>query len=105
MPKVNIHITNGRSMPNKKRLFPCNLVAGVFAPAAGRQLIDSVGCQWSFKAYQLLPSVRGNSLVELGRFAEAQAQFQRVSWCKRLFDERIGFPWEGQSASSVIVVG
>jgi RNA polymerase sigma factor (sigma-70 family) len=29
-----------------------------------------------------LPSVRGNSLFELGRFAEAQAQFQRVSWCR-----------------------
>lgn len=54
-------------------------VAMAFGPAAGLELIDTLTSEPSLKAYHLLPSVRGDFLFKLGRFAEAQAEFQRAA--------------------------
>ena len=54
-------------------------VAMAFGPAAGLELIDTLASEPSLKAYHLLPSVRGDFLFKLGRFAEAQAEFERAA--------------------------
>jgi predicted RNA polymerase sigma factor len=48
-------------------------------PAAGLELIDALTTEPSLKAYHLLPSVRGDFLFKLGRFNEAQAEFERAA--------------------------
>lgn len=48
-------------------------------PAAGLELIDTLASDPSLKAYHLLPSVRGDFLFKLGRFADAQAEFERAA--------------------------
>ena len=54
-------------------------VAMAFGPSAGLELIDTLTSEPSLKAYHLLPSVRGDFLFKLGRFTEAQAEFQRAA--------------------------
>jgi RNA polymerase sigma factor (sigma-70 family) len=57
-------------------------------PAAGLELLDSLVADGSLKAYHLLPSVRGDFLFKLGRFAEAQAEFTRAASLTRNGRER-----------------
>jgi RNA polymerase sigma factor (sigma-70 family) len=54
-------------------------VAMAFGPSAGLEIIDAIASEPSLKAYHLLPSVRGDFLFKLGRFAEALAEFQRAA--------------------------
>ena len=54
-------------------------VAMAFGPAAGLEIIDAIASEPSLKSYHLLPSVRGDFLFKLGRFAEALAEFQRAA--------------------------
>ena len=54
-------------------------LAMAFGPAAGLELTDRLAAEPSLKAYHLLPSVRGDFLFKLGRFAEAQAEFERAA--------------------------
>ena len=63
-------------------------LAMAFGPAAGLELIDKIGSEPSLKAYHLLPSVRGDFLFKLGRFAEAQAEFERAASLTRNARER-----------------
>jgi predicted RNA polymerase sigma factor len=50
-----------------------------FGPAAGLELIEKLMSEPSLKAYHLLPSVRGDFLFKLGRYAEAEEEFQRAA--------------------------
>ncbi|MBB5870595.1 RNA polymerase sigma factor (sigma-70 family) [Allocatelliglobosispora scoriae] len=50
-----------------------------FGPAAGLELVDQLVAEPSLKDYHLLPSVRGDLLVKLGRHAEAVAEFERAA--------------------------
>src|SRR3981081_1292387 len=59
-----------------------------FGPAAGLELIDTLASEPSLKAYHLLPSVRGDFLFKLSRFAEAQAEFERAASLTRNGRER-----------------
>jgi RNA polymerase sigma factor (sigma-70 family) len=63
-------------------------VAMAYGPAAGLEIIDALVSEPSLKAYHLLPSVRGDFLVKLGRFAEAQAEFERAVSLTRNARER-----------------
>ncbi len=63
-------------------------VAMAFGPAAGLELIDTLTSEPSLKAYHLLPSVRGDFLFKLGRFAEAQQEFARAASLTRNARER-----------------
>ena len=63
-------------------------LAMAFGPAAGLELIDKIAAEPSLKAYHLLPSVRGDLLFKLGRFAEAQAEFERAASLTRNARER-----------------
>ncbi len=57
-------------------------------PAAGLELVDQLMSEPSLKAYHLLPSVRGDLLVKLGRFHEARIEFERAATLARNARER-----------------
>ena len=63
-------------------------VAMALGPAAGLQLVDALTSEPSLKAYHLLPSVRGDLLVKLGRAEEARAEFERAASLTRNVPER-----------------
>jgi RNA polymerase sigma-70 factor, ECF subfamily len=50
-----------------------------YGPAAGLALVDQLAGDPALRAYQLLPSVRGDLLAALGRRAEAAAEFERAA--------------------------
>jgi RNA polymerase sigma-70 factor, ECF subfamily len=54
-------------------------IAMAFGPAAGLALIDNLASEPSLNAYHLFPSVRGDLLFKLGRFSDAQAEFERAA--------------------------
>jgi tetratricopeptide (TPR) repeat protein len=59
-----------------------------FGPAVGLELVDTLTGEPSLKAYHLLPSVRGDFLFKLARFAEARAEFERAASLTRNARER-----------------
>ncbi|MBU8895198.1 RNA polymerase sigma factor [Corallococcus sp. M34] len=54
-------------------------LAMAFGPAVGLELVDSLRGEPTLKNYHLLPSVRGDLLVKLGRLKEAKAEFERAA--------------------------
>ena len=63
-------------------------IAMAFGPAAGLELVDALNAEGSLANYHLLPSVRGDLLAKLGRFAEARAEFERAASLTRNARER-----------------
>jgi len=57
-------------------------------PAAGLVVVDALVGEPSLKGYHLLPSVRGDLLAKLGRFAEARQEFDRAAALTRNARER-----------------
>ena len=57
-------------------------------PAAGLALVDALRSDPSLQEYHLLPSVRGDLLMKLGRHAEAQPEFERAASLTRNARER-----------------
>ena len=54
-------------------------VGMAFGPAAGLEVLDALAGEKALKNYQWLPSVRGDLLDKLGRYAEAKAEFERAA--------------------------
>jgi RNA polymerase sigma factor (sigma-70 family) len=54
-------------------------VTMAFGPEAGLELVDSLADEPALRGYHLLPSVRGDVLVRLGRLAEAREEFVRAA--------------------------
>ncbi len=50
-----------------------------FGPAEGLSLVDELGEDPALRAYHLLPAVRGDLLLKLGRRAEAKAELEKAS--------------------------
>jgi RNA polymerase sigma factor (sigma-70 family) len=48
-------------------------------PQAGLDLVDELAAEPALHGYHLLPSVRGDLLLRLGRAAEARAEFERAA--------------------------
>jgi predicted RNA polymerase sigma factor len=48
-------------------------------PAAGLAIVEALADEPALKAYHLLPAVRGDLLLKLGRFAEARAAFETAA--------------------------
>ncbi|HET7600959.1 MAG TPA: RNA polymerase sigma factor [Gemmatimonadales bacterium] len=63
-------------------------VAMAHGPAAGLALVDTLTAEPSLKGYHLLPSVRGDFLMKLGRLSEARAEFERAAALTRNERER-----------------
>jgi RNA polymerase sigma factor (sigma-70 family) len=49
-----------------------------YGPAAGLHALDALAAEPALANYHLLPSVRGDLLVKLGRYAEAREELQRA---------------------------
>ncbi|MFD2043044.1 RNA polymerase sigma factor [Ornithinibacillus salinisoli] len=54
-------------------------ISMAFGPDIGIQIVDELNAAPSLKKYHLLPSVRGDLLVKLGRYDEARAEFERAA--------------------------
>jgi len=54
-------------------------VSMAYGPAAGLELADRLAAEGTLRSYHLLPSVRGDLLVKLGRYQEARGEFQRAA--------------------------
>jgi len=54
-------------------------VAMASGPQAGLELVDALAAEPSMRGYHLLPSVRGDLLMKLGRPDEARAEFERAA--------------------------
>lgn len=54
-------------------------VSMAYGPQAGLDLVDELMAEPSLRGYHLLPSVRGDLLMKLGRPDEAQAEFERAA--------------------------
>jgi predicted RNA polymerase sigma factor len=63
-------------------------LAMAFGPAAGLERVDALAAEPSLRNYHLLPSVRGDLLVKLGRLDEARAEFERAASLTRNARER-----------------
>ena len=59
-----------------------------FGPAAGLELVDTLTSEPSLRGYHLLPGVRGDLLVKLGRLQEARVEFERAASLTRNVRER-----------------
>ncbi|HUQ21041.1 MAG TPA: RNA polymerase sigma factor [Gemmatimonadaceae bacterium] len=63
-------------------------IAMAYGPALGLELVDSLVDEPSLKNYHLLPAVRGDCLLKLGRNDEARAEFERAAAMTRNSKER-----------------
>ena len=54
-------------------------ISMAYGPAAGVEIVDSLLLDPALKNYHLLPSVKGNFLLKLGRKREAFEEFQRAA--------------------------
>ncbi|HEY4007256.1 MAG TPA: RNA polymerase sigma factor [Pseudonocardia sp.] len=54
-------------------------VSMAHGPAAGLELVDALADEPALRSYHLLPSVRGDLLAKLGRYAAARAEFDRAA--------------------------
>jgi predicted RNA polymerase sigma factor len=50
-----------------------------YGPRAGLNLVDELATVRSMQEYHLLPSVRGDLLVKLGRPGEVRREFERAA--------------------------
>jgi predicted RNA polymerase sigma factor len=63
-------------------------VSRAYGPAAGLELVDRLGEVAALRGYHLLPSVRADLLEQLGRLAEARAEFEEAASLTRNERER-----------------
>ena len=54
-------------------------VSMAFGPAAGLEIVDELAGNASLREYHLLPSVRADFLVKLGRVVEAKSELERAA--------------------------
>lgn len=75
-------------------------VAMAEGPAAGLAIADAVQGEGKLEKYHLLPSVRGDLLLKLGRKQEARAEFERAASLTRNERERELLRKRGESCAS-----
>jgi predicted RNA polymerase sigma factor len=76
-------------------------VSMAFGPAAGLAIVDTLTSQGALEGYHLLPSVRGDLLVKLGRLGEARAEFERAASLTQNARERELLLARAESAATV----
>ena len=63
-------------------------LAMAFGPSAGLAIVDALRSEPALQKYHLLPSVRGDFLAKLGRFAEARSEFEQAAALTQNLSER-----------------
>jgi RNA polymerase sigma-70 factor, ECF subfamily len=77
---VGLYDELGKSMPSPVvELNRAVAVGMAFGPAEGLEIVNALEADGSLRGYHLLPSVRGDFLFKLGRFAEARVDFERAA--------------------------
>lgn len=64
-------------------------ISMAFGPTFGLQIVDELNTEPSMREYHLLPSVRGDLLLKLGRYDEARTEFERAASLTENKRERI----------------
>lgn len=64
-------------------------ISMAFGPTFGLQIVDELNTEPSMREYHLLPSVRGDLLLKLGRYDEARTEFERAGSLTENERERI----------------
>ncbi len=77
-------------------------VSMALGPAAGLEIVDALRNEPSLKNYHLLPSVRGDLLLKLGRFAEARVELERAAALTQNERERALLLERARSASELM---
>ena len=54
-------------------------VGMAYGPAEGLELVEALVDEPALAAYHLLPSIRGDLLMKLGRFGEARVELERAA--------------------------
>jgi RNA polymerase sigma-70 factor, ECF subfamily len=86
---VTLYETLAKLMPSPiVELNRAVAVAMALGPAEGLALVDALTSEPLLANYHLLPSIRGDLLKKLGRFAEARAEFERAAALTRNARER-----------------
>jgi RNA polymerase sigma factor (sigma-70 family) len=86
---VALYGTLARLMPSPVvELNRAVAVAMATGPATGLALVDALTAEPSLEGYHLLPGVRGDLLMKLGRLKEARAEFERAASLTRNTRER-----------------
>jgi len=57
-------------------------------PAAGLEVVETLVGEPALRGYHLLPAVRGDLLVKLGRLEEARGEFERAAFMTQNTRER-----------------
>jgi predicted RNA polymerase sigma factor len=57
-------------------------------PAAGLDVVEALVDDPALRGYHLLPAVRGDLLVKLGRTSEARSEFERAAFLTQNARER-----------------
>ena len=63
-------------------------VALAFGPKEGLEMVDALEADGALRNYHLLPSVRGDFLVRMGKLAQAKVEFERAAALTRNASER-----------------
>ncbi|SET23797.1 RNA polymerase sigma factor [Geodermatophilus poikilotrophus] len=63
-------------------------VSRAYGPAAGLAIVDALTAVPALRGYHLLPAARGDLLLQLGRTAEARAEFEQAAGLTRNERER-----------------
>jgi len=63
-------------------------VGMAYGPSQGLELVDALVEEPALRVYHLLPSVRGDLLMKLGRFDEARVEIERAASMARNARER-----------------
>src|SRR5205814_8280204 len=63
-------------------------VSMAYGPALALELVENLRSEPALKSYHLLPSVRGDLLMKLGRLAEAKPEFEHAASLTRNARER-----------------
>ncbi len=63
-------------------------ISRAYGPELGLEIVDALASEPSLASYHLLPTVRGDFLVMLGRLDEARAEFERAATLTRNARER-----------------
>jgi RNA polymerase sigma factor (sigma-70 family) len=86
---VSLYEALGRAAPSPVvELNRAVAVGMAFGPEAGLEIVDGLASEPALRSYHLLPSVRGDLLLKLGRTAEARPEFERAALLTRNVRER-----------------
>src|SRR5579875_197014 len=95
---TDLYAELGRLRPSPIVEFNRAVAVGIaHGPLAGPEIVDKPAGEPSLRHYHLLPSVRGDLLFKLARYAEAHAEFERAPLHSLRTSASGAYYWSGQT--------